>query len=539
MDTLSSTLDAFEAGMYEPPPDMVTLDRLISMDDAQVRTHVGTVFTAQLQNSLTVHDVFFPDAPPPLRTAAQPWVADVAAALVAWSLALVSGHGFSRTADQVKAQAFVQARLKPDDPDFISLARENYSFLFPTHAGKDGVPFATYLADRSDWGQQLAKEMISPHYTIKELFGYRSDRGKFFQRLYCNLYKVRLLRPDLAGAVERHWEEILHERAFTAGWTVYDAMLSAHYTGQNFIEQVLAATNRRSPTGTGYAPNPAGGSTSYTNAYTYGLDVGTWLTDHAHYDFLTGAHPDNVERAPFGHCFREGTPILMADGTTKPIEEITQGEQVCGYLGEIEQRSPQTIVWPLKEGELLYGINDYPPFFTASHPFLTPHGWKAISPEAAQQVNPGLHITELKEGDQLLQIDYPGPTEPAQYRHVTISKITLMVADRRQHVHSLHLHRPKQSYHAHGFCVAVNHPEHTADHITDAFARLTAAERRFITQQLTPVLPLLKSTLGPYIEHILISGLHPTSAPAPTMSEAQARDDETTADEMTGLAGNR
>jgi hypothetical protein len=62
----------------------------------------------------------------------------------------------------------------------------------------------------------------------------------------------------------------------------------------------------------------------------------------------------------------------MVDGTDKPIEKIQVGDVVLGASNQshvvmfldIEQLS----------GRYLYGINDFPPFFTSEHVFLSANG---------------------------------------------------------------------------------------------------------------------------------------------------------------------
>ena len=46
----------------------------------------------------------------------------------------------------------------------------------------------------------------------------------------------------------------------------------------------------------------------------------------------------------------------------------------------------------------------------------------------------------------------------------------------------------------------MNYPVITAKRLSDAFARLTASERKLIAKQLEPVMPLLVQSIGSFIE---------------------------------------
>ena len=53
----------------------------------------------------------------------------------------------------------------------------------------------------------------------------------------------------------------------------------------------------------------------------------------------TSFNPDDLTAA-FHHCFVRGTPVLLADGNRKPIEQIEVGDIVFAFdeLGELQPR---------------------------------------------------------------------------------------------------------------------------------------------------------------------------------------------------------
>jgi hypothetical protein len=104
-----------------------------------------------------------------------------------------------------------------------------------------------------------------------------------------------------------------------------------------------------------------------------------------------------------GGCFVAGTPVLMADGSSKAIEALRVDERVLAYDGE--KQVPATIVacieFPAKQTYELVFSDGNVLTTTDSHPIATTQGWKSISPESTAQENPGLSVTVLAVGDSI------------------------------------------------------------------------------------------------------------------------------------------
>ncbi len=98
-------------------------------------------------------------------------------------------------------------------------------------------------------------------------------------------------------------------------------------------------------------------------------------------------------------CFTGDTRVVMADGTTRPIEEIAVGHLVVGAEGAINR--VESIETPRLGSRPLYALNGGHFFVTAEHPFMTDDGWKAIDPQATIRENPELVVGKLKVGDRL------------------------------------------------------------------------------------------------------------------------------------------
>lgn len=101
-----------------------------------------------------------------------------------------------------------------------------------------------------------------------------------------------------------------------------------------------------------------------------------------------------------GDCFLAGTPILMADGSYKSVEELAVGDAVQGVDGVVNTviATPQL---PLA-GRTLYGFNGQEAFVTAGHPFLTTDGWSAIDPSQTPAEKHGVITRKLEIGDTLI-----------------------------------------------------------------------------------------------------------------------------------------
>jgi hypothetical protein len=498
------------------------VDTLIVMTDEDVRKHVGECFVAQLRVAdSALQGTFFAGshAPPVPLPPGNQWVGGVAVALVAWAMSQTSQHGFARCVDDKKAKAEVNAKLTPSNDSFKALAKANYDALFPTYCKAQAVTFQSFLVGQnaSTLGTALANTIKSDAFISKEMLTFAADPAAFYQKIALLLYKIQRLNPGEFDAASKCWKAVLQNKGLESPWTIYQYMQSDRFSEQTFLQDVLSAINQQTVTATrptyttAVSSGPGGAPSTDTrrgvdvpSQYTYGIRAAQWLNGArgAYPTFFTGNAPGNVEDVPGarGCCFVRGTPVLLADGASKSIEEVSAGEALLGKNGVAVHRSTHDVTWDLEDGELIYGINDIPPFFNASHPFLTRDGWKAISPSAAKRINPHLQIGRLAVGDTLYRVR---STDPFAYEEVEISTISQKLGDPSEKIFSIDLRRENLGYHAHGFCVAVNYPVLTEDSFATAFARLSAAERKLIYERLGPILPLLRSGMGNFVQQAL------------------------------------
>jgi len=90
----------------------------------------------------------------------------------------------------------------------------------------------------------------------------------------------------------------------------------------------------------------------------------------------------------------------MADGTSRSIELVEEGDRVLGRNGCINR--VLAVHRPLLGDRHLYALNGGPFFVTAGHPIWSATGWKAVDPAAAAADVPQLTVGRLAVGDQLL-----------------------------------------------------------------------------------------------------------------------------------------
>ena len=106
-------------------------------------------------------------------------------------------------------------------------------------------------------------------------------------------------------------------------------------------------------------------------------------------------------------CFDAGSPVLMADGTTKNIEDIVVGDMVMSLdettnsfvAQEVENtitkhNSDDLVYVNLSNGEKI-GMRAY-------HPLLTVAGWKSLRPTLADTIADVGHVEMLEVGDVLV-----------------------------------------------------------------------------------------------------------------------------------------
>lgn len=125
-----------------------------------------------------------------------------------------------------------------------------------------------------------------------------------------------------------------------------------------------------------------------------------------------------------GDCLAVGSLITLADGSTKPIEQIVAGDQVKGY------NSINTVTGTTRNftiTEVIYAVNDSTLQITEGHPILTKDGWKAVNPALIKSDFKD-KVAKLEVGDVLLRSE----GEP-----ITVTSLTALKSDATTDRHNL------------------------------------------------------------------------------------------------------
>jgi len=97
-------------------------------------------------------------------------------------------------------------------------------------------------------------------------------------------------------------------------------------------------------------------------------------------------------------CFIPDALVTMSDGSTKRIQDVVVGDTVKGRSGT--NTVLENNVSRVKAR--LYAMNSHSHFVTDTHPFLTTDGWKSFNPGVTNEMHPGLDVTNLEVGDELV-----------------------------------------------------------------------------------------------------------------------------------------
>lgn len=125
---------------------------------------------------------------------------------------------------------------------------------------------------------------------------------------------------------------------------------------------------------------------------------------------LGGAWGNDMLAHFFGYffsCFTATTPVLMADGTSRPIAAVRIGDEVLGEDGAVNR--VVAIETPALGSRKLYAFNGGPAFVTPEHPFMTRAGWKSMAPDATFAENNSFAVGALKAGDELVKLQAVTP----------------------------------------------------------------------------------------------------------------------------------
>ncbi len=243
---------------------------------------------------------------------------------------------------------------------------------------------------------------------------------------------------------------------------------------------------------------------------TYGAGVVQWVNSSGGppaFGLASGKAPSNVTDVRQSNgCVRAGTPILLADGSTTPVERLQEGDEVASGGGAVSVCSAELVVNDQLTG--LYSFNDDPPFMSFEHAVMTQRGWCSLAPEVTMSFVPHHAVKRLDVGDVVWRLASKGD-DRTEYEKIVVERINVetFAAGKGPTGYDLHL-RGHHSYHARGYCCLVNYPEITVQHITsNMVSNMSNAEQLAFGRTLGEIEPMLSKALGKGVVSAVASAL--------------------------------
>ncbi|KAI1298340.1 hypothetical protein F5Y03DRAFT_409408, partial [Xylaria venustula] len=180
-----------------------------------------------------------------------------------------------------------------------------------------------------------------------------------------------------------------------------------------------------------------------------------------------------MEQGPIGCPLLLGTSILLSDGEPCPVERLTAIDRLhAGPVRSQKMGIPESSTYCIAHRAKveLVGFNGEAPFATPGQPFLTSTGLRAVNPKAALVTNPFLRIGKLAIGHVIYLRDGEG------YKNIVIRSIEKTKAEEQQ-VYSIFLASSQKYYHANGYLVSQNVPEHTLQHAVEYVQQVPESQR--------------------------------------------------------------
>ncbi|WP_051470910.1 hypothetical protein [Patulibacter minatonensis] len=126
------------------------------------------------------------------------------------------------------------------------------------------------------------------------------------------------------------------------------------------------------------------------------------------------------------YCLDPATPVLMADGRTRPIGELEPGDAIYGTRRDrTGRRYVRTVVrdrWSTRKPAWLVRLQDGTEIIASGdHRFLTPRGWRHVTAGAPDVAHPGGR-PGLRVGHRLLGPGVQGPVGSGPDRRVPTAR---------------------------------------------------------------------------------------------------------------------
>ena len=231
--------------------------------------------------------------------------------------------------------------------------------------------------------------------------------------------------------------------------------------------------------------------------YDKGKAVADWL--QASKEYLTetpqtpNIHVDKVSYSGWerdtgggGGCVTGDTKIRLANGKDVEIAQIGEGWKILSQGGMVSVTSDEKII--NKNIKQLYGINGRKPFMSLEHAVLTVQGWKSLTPESTNEINPYVNASLLQAGDVICTID----------GEETVRSIEIETAAETERFtgYDLHFREGYHSYYANGILVLLNYPEVTVSRIKKSLEGMSEENQRRFWSMFVKNSDLLEQIFG-------------------------------------------
>ena len=527
---------------------VLNVETLFNLSDQRLRGKVVNEFETQMKNSNSVKSTFFGETLPSYRPLDAEYVNKMAIAYVCEAISQTTIHDFNQTIEKDKLDTFVKSALT--DSKAIDEGQNLYKMLFASFCKDEATStcFQDFINDGIEkWRDQLFQHLTDTGFITNELSQFHTRPG-WIDLINLTMFKYRQLNPteEQVQTVIKTWRSRLHDDTITESWqqtnfTPFQTFIQsvANILGVIGVacdakSQVTAQLNKYSVI-ENYDWQVIFGN--YSDVYVYGGDVTLFLHEKANpLGFANQKSPtntivghnavvdkvgdamENYGRAeaakgeaythPFG-CFIAGTPILLKDGTTFSIEQLTARLEIASRDNHSTYTSDERIIIEVDIPTLIYGFDDGQtqdrPFFSGGHMFHTSEGWKAIAPETAHRENPHVNVGQLSQGDIVYRVKSHNPFE---YEQVEIKGFTVDNLPVGSYLYSVHLIDGLQYYHANGYLVSANYPQMTEWRMRHNFAKLSYQERIFLRTRMEEIMPTLKHAIGPFIQEPILRALN-------------------------------
>lgn len=247
----------------------------------------------------------------------------------------------------------------------------------------------------------------------------------------------------------------------------------------------------------------------------YGSKLMEWLNNPAgptKYQLRSGGQPKNVTDIKDNQgCLIAGTPVLLADGSWKPVEQLKEGDELLCGDGSISNFTGELL--PNHGLTVLYAINDDEPFMSLEHAVMTQRGWCSMTPHISRELTPHLEVSMLTHGDVIWKVKEV-KNGKILYEKITVEKINIQQysQENAKTGFSFPQRNGHHSNHAAGYLCLAAYPEITTQWLsTNIESKMSPAEKLRFSEELNKLTPMLEKALGAGVTNMVKASLKNSS----------------------------